>query len=123
MQDNNDIIELCDDESNPVAGQVSQSIRAGLPLGQGLIALAEQTSSTKTRNALIKLSKRLDQGMPLADAMRDSQTRLPRSMRALVAAGLETGRLDSIMQYSVVQSQRAASLRLQRFRRGRQVVS
>ena len=90
-----------------------QAIRTGLPLESGLRALAEQTRSRRTREALLQLGENLERGMSLADALEVSNAELPRSMRALVQAGLETGRLDSVMQYCVEQSQRAISLRQQ----------
>ena len=113
MLNTDKIVELADVNALPVAGQVSHAIRAGLPLESGLLALAEQTRSPRTRKALIDLSQRLEQGTPLADALHESNVQLPRTMRALVEAGMETGRLDSVMQYCVEQSQRAASLRQQ----------
>jgi type II secretory pathway component PulF len=97
----------------PLASQLGQAVRAGLPLESGLRALAEQTNSWRTRRALLKLSERLEQGVPLTEAMRDSSAFLPNSLSALVEAGMETGRLDTVMQYSVEQSQRATSLRQQ----------
>ncbi len=97
----------------PLASQLSQAVRAGMPLESGLRALAEQTSSWRTRRALLNLSDRLEQGIPLAEAMRDSSAFLPKNLSPLVEAGMETGRLDSVMQYSVEQSQRAVSLRQQ----------
>ena len=98
-------------DSLPVAGHVNQAIRAGLPLESGLRALAAQTRSRGTRRALVELSDNLERGTPLVDAMRESESRLPRAMTALVEAGMETGRLDSVMQYSLEQSQRAMWLR------------
>ena len=89
------IAELSNDDMLPIASQVNRAIRTGLPLESGLIALAEQSRSPKTRRALIALSERLQQGMPLAEAIHESSLGLPRAMGALVEAGLETGRLDS----------------------------
>ncbi|HEY0981628.1 type II secretion system F family protein [Schlesneria sp.] len=98
-------------ESLPVAAHVNHTIHAGLPLESGLRALAEQTRSRSTRRALVDLSEQLERGVPLADAMRHSTGRLPRTMTALVEAGMKSGRLDAVMQYSVDQSQQAMWLR------------
>ena len=111
MLNNNDTADRGGANSPAVAGQISQAIRAGLPLEAGLRALAEQTRSRRTRRALVELSERLEQGTPLAEAMQNLGSHLPHSMSALVEAGLETGRLDSVIQYSVEQSQRASWLR------------
>lgn len=96
-----------------VAGQVSQAVQAGLPLESGLRALAEQTRSHRTRRALIRLSDRLREGVPLDQAIQQSMKALPRSMGSLIEAGMETGRLDTVMHYSVEQSQRGNWLRQQ----------
>ena len=104
-------VEVIKSNSIPIAGQLSQTIQAGLPLESGLRALAEQTGSAKTRRALIELCQKLEQGMPLADALRSSSAGLPRQMKALVEAGIESGRLDSVMRYCIEQLQRATSLR------------
>ena len=113
MLNDDKLVEIVEVDAFPVACQLTQAIRTGLPLESGLIALAEQSRSGTTRTALIELSRQLEQGVPLGDAIRDSSARLPRVMGVLVEAGLESGRLDSVMQYSVEQSQRAASLRQQ----------
>ena len=94
-----------------MAGHVNHAIRAGLPLESGLRALAAQTRSRGTRRALVELSDNLERGTPLVEAIRESESRLPRAMTVLVEAGMETGRLDSVMQYSLEQSQRASWLR------------
>jgi type II secretory pathway component PulF len=99
------------DDDLPIAGQISRAIGAGLPLESGLRALAEQTRSRRTKRALLDLSNRLEAGTPLMNALRESSADLPRSMRALVEAGMETGRLDAVMQYSIDQAQRATWLR------------
>src|SRR5262249_22918962 len=59
----------------------------------------------------IRLCERLEQGTPLSEALVETKGRLPRTMGALVEAGMESGRLDSVVEYCVGQVQRAASLR------------
>ena len=110
MVSNNDSPDHGDMGDLPIESQISQAVRVGLPLESGLRALAEQTSSRSDRQALLALSADLEQGTPLAEAMQKSGARLPRSMSALVAAGMESGCLDTVMQYSVEQSQRTTWL-------------
>lgn len=97
----------------PVASQLCETVRAGLPLESGLRALAEQTRSRQTREALLELSERLERGTPLKEALRNTDADLPHSMGALVEAGIESGRLDCLMQYSVDQTRNLMSLRQQ----------
>lgn len=108
-----EIIELCDPDETTASAHVARTIKAGLPLESGIRALAEQTRSRSTRQALLRLSEQLEQGVPLAMAIENTRTGLPRPMSALVEAGLEAGRLDGVMQFCVEQSQRSISLRQQ----------
>ena len=96
--------------SDSLVGQVSQTIRAGLPLESALRALAAQSTSSRMRMALTKLSHSLENGMPLEQAFKESKTTLPDSLKSLIAVGIETGRMDSVMRYCVERSQRAVSL-------------
>lgn len=107
MLSKNDSTEHGEASGLPAGSQISQVVRAGLPLESALRALAEQTTSRSDRRALLELSADLERGTPLAEAIQKTGARLPRSMSALVAAGLETGRLDIVMQYSIDQSQRS----------------
>ena len=93
-----------------LAGQLSQTIRAGLPLESALRALAAQSSSSRMRMALTKLSHSLENGMPLEQAFKETKTTLPDSLKSLIAVGIETGRMESVMRYCVERSQRAVSL-------------
>jgi type II secretory pathway component PulF len=61
----------------PIASQISQTIRARLPLESGLRALAEQTRSRRARRALRDLSDSLEQGVPLDIAIEKSSPDLP----------------------------------------------
>lgn len=97
----------------PIASQLSHVIRAGLPLESGLRALAEQTRSRGTRHGLISLCEQLERGVPLEEALRETRTMLPPAMNVLIEAGLESGQLNSVMQYCIEQPRRAASLRQQ----------
>lgn len=110
MLSKNDNADHGDMSGLPLASQLSQAVQIGLPLESQLRALAEQTYSPSDRRARLELSAELERGTPLAEAMQKLGARLPRSMSALVAAGMETGRLDTVMQYSVEQSQRATWL-------------
>jgi type II secretory pathway component PulF len=53
------------------------------------------------------LAAKLEQGAPLDEALQQFATRLPRHFLALVAAGLRTGTLNSVLQDFVEQQRRA----------------
>lgn len=113
MSKNDAIPENRGEINSSVAGQISQTIQAGLPLESGLRALAEQTRSLSVKTGLQTLAARLEQGIPLARAIQDTTLKLPRAMRALVSAGIETGRIDALMKYSIGQQQRSIYLKQQ----------
>lgn len=96
--------------SESLASQLSRTISARLPLESALRALAAQNHSPRTRQALLELSKRLEEGMPLDQAYSQTKSALPPSLRPLIQIGIETGRMDAIMRYCVERSQRAISL-------------
>lgn len=96
--------------SNSLASQLSQTIKAGLPLESALHALAAQSNSARTQYALLKLKKSLESGMSLEQAFKESKSTLPESLKSLIAIGIETGRMDEIMHYCVERSQRSVTL-------------
>ena len=104
---------MSDLDASPLMSQIGQTIHTGLPLESGVRVLAEQTQSRRERQALLELSNRLESGIPLADALASLQSSLTPQMNALVAAGLQTGRLDAVMRFSIDQAARSISLRRQ----------
>ena len=97
----------------PLAELLTQTMRTGLPLESGLRALAEQTQNRSTRRTLIELSDKLEAGTPLYEAINTTKSGLPHQMAVLVEAGIESGRLDAVMQYCIGQNLRSSSIRQQ----------
>lgn len=75
---------------------VAELAAAGLPLAPGLRALAAELRAGRMARRLSRLAQRLEAGEPLDRAL-DAEPGLPRSLRALVAAGLRHGRLTTAL--------------------------
>ncbi len=92
---------------------VSGLTQAGLPLGPGLKALGEEIPSPRLARAFRDLGTQIEQGKPLDEILGDSNhsSRFPSHLRGLVAAGLRTGRLGTILDQFVRFEQTGSELR------------
>ena len=89
---------LSADEATELAARVAELTKAGLPLGEGLRALAGEVSGRRLPSALQTLADRLDAGDDLAAAIDSLGRRLPTCLRGLVLAGLRSGRLAEVLE-------------------------
>lgn len=83
---------------------------AGLPLAEGLVRVAKDFSGPTSQLAC-RLAERIEQGSDLAAAIEAEGTALPASYRALVLAGLKSGRLSSALEAYTNAAMRIAELR------------
>lgn len=86
---------------------------ADLPLDAGLKAAADELPPGRFRRALAAVSAALRQGAPLGEALAGESWRFPLHLRALVLAGLHSGRLGAVLEEFVSLERRAALLRRQ----------
>ncbi|MGD8386546.1 MAG: type II secretion system F family protein [Desulfobacteraceae bacterium] len=93
--------------------QFSTMIDAGLPLVQGLGILAEQTENKTFRNILKQISKDVEGGSTLAEAMKKHPKVFDDLFVNLVAAGEVGGILDTIMRRLAVFIEKAEKLKSQ----------
>ena len=82
--------------------------RAGIPLDKGLVALSRDLPGRLRRNAAA-LGKSLEEGQSLVDAL-DQLGTVPPAYRAIVAAGVKTGKLAAALQGIATTSRRAAEV-------------
>jgi type II secretory pathway component PulF len=73
------------------------AVDSGMPLGPIVAALAREQDGALAQNAQ-QLAARLDQGVPLADALRESRHMLPREALMAASVGFETGDLNSSLR-------------------------
>lgn len=77
--------------------EIAGMARAGLPLDQGLAALAREMSSGKLQKVTEALANDLRSGHTLAQALERQKTRVPPYYAGLVAAGIKTGRIGEVL--------------------------
>ena len=77
--------------------ELSLLLHAGVGVGEGLCLLAEETRDSGIRSLLTDMADCLDQGAPLAEAMRRSG-RFPDYVTGLVDVGERSGRTEEALQ-------------------------
>ena len=88
---------LTAEETARLTDQVAGLAKAGLPLGPGLLALAEELPHGRFRTSLVELAESLDRGESLDAAMDEQKDRIPPHLRGLVLGGIRSGRLGDIL--------------------------
>jgi general secretion pathway protein F len=103
--------KLSAEEATELAARVAELTKAGLPLGAGLRAVADELSSRRLAHVVLTLADRLDAGDDLAAAIDALDSRLPPYLRGLVLAGLRSGRLPEVLEQYVDLEHSQADLR------------
>lgn len=78
--------------------QLATLLRSGLPLEESLQAVAEQTEKPRVQRIILGVRGKVVEGHPLADGLRDFPQAFPEIYRATVAAGEQSGKLDSVLE-------------------------
>ena len=104
---------LSAEEAAELAGQVAQLAQAGLPLGSGLRAMAEESDSRRLAGVLRGIASRLDEGGTLEEAVAVQGARVPEPIRSLILAGARTGRLTIVLEELVARDDRRRAARQQ----------
>ncbi len=89
---------LTTDEAVELASQVAQMAKVGLPLPEGLEALAQEVPGSRLRHTLRALAKRLRAGATLEQALKSQQSRFPAHIRGLLLAGVRSGQLPEVLE-------------------------
>jgi general secretion pathway protein F len=90
--------KLSAEEATELAARVAELTKAGLPLGDGLRALADELSGRRLPRVLRRLAQRLDAGDDLVVALESQGRSLPPHLRGLVVAGVRSGRLSEVLE-------------------------
>jgi len=91
--------------------QLATLARAGLPIGEVLATVAEQTSRPRARRVLLGVRSRVVEGMALSDALADHPRVFPPFFRATIAAGEQSGRLADVLERLADHVESSQSLR------------
>ncbi|MGC3980492.1 MAG: type II secretion system inner membrane protein GspF [Steroidobacteraceae bacterium] len=78
--------------------QLSTLVRSGLPLDESLLAVSEQTEHPHIRSIMMGVRAKVLEGHPLAEGLADFPSSFPEIYRATVAAGEQSGHLDTVLE-------------------------
>ena len=81
-----------------VTRQLATLSQAGLPLEEALLAVSQQNEVPRTQSILMGVRARVMEGHTLADGLADFPHAFPELYRATVAAGEQSGHLDSVLE-------------------------
>lgn len=90
--------KLSPEEATEFAARVAELTKAGLPLGAGLRALADELPGRRLSRVLHDLADRLDAGDDLLAALESRGRSLPEHLRGLILAGVRSGRLAEVLE-------------------------
>jgi len=78
--------------------QLATLVHAGLPLDESLQAVAEQTEKPRIKSIILGVRAKVLEGHALADGLADFPAVFPDLYRATVAAGEQSGHLDTVLE-------------------------
>ena len=78
--------------------QLATLVRAGLPLEESLLAVSQQTEKPRVQSIVLGVRSRVMEGHTLADGFSDFPRVFPEIYRATVAAGEQSGHLDTVLE-------------------------
>ena len=90
---------IVEDRRIAVVDGMAEVVRGGLPLAAGLRALASELPSRRVRRALETISSRLEQGVSIDEAVAGQIDIVPRHLKVLLRAGVNTGRLGELLEH------------------------
>jgi len=78
--------------------QLATLVRAGLPLEEALLAVSQQSEKVRVRNIVAGVRSRVIEGRTLAEGFGAFPRVFPEIYRATVAAGEQSGHLDTVLE-------------------------
>lgn len=78
--------------------QIATLVRSGLPLEEALSAVSEQTEKPRVRSIVMGVRAKVMEGHTLADGLSDFPGVFPELYIATVAAGEQSGHLDTVLE-------------------------
>ncbi len=77
--------------------QMATLVHAGLPIGEVLTAVAQQTEKNRIRSMMMAVRSKVMEGYSLADSLGEFPRAFPTLYRATVSAGEHSGHLDLVL--------------------------
>jgi general secretion pathway protein F len=81
-----------------VTRQIATLVRSGMPLEESLLAVSQQTDKPRLKSILLGVRSRVMEGHSLAEGLAEFPQAFPDLYRATVAAGEQSGHLDTILE-------------------------
>jgi general secretion pathway protein F len=78
--------------------QLATLTQSGLPLEEALLAVSQQNENPRAQSILLGVRARVMEGHTLADGLSDFPQAFPELYRATVAAGEQSGHLDTVLE-------------------------
>ncbi len=78
--------------------QLATLVRSGMPLEESLLAASQQTERPRLKSIVLGVRSRVMEGHALADGLADFPQAFPEIYRATVAAGEQSGHLDTVLE-------------------------
>jgi type II secretory pathway component PulF len=91
--------------------EIAGMARAGLPLDQGLAALAREMGKGRLQRITALLARDLESGHTLPQALARQQGHIPGYYAGLVAAGVRTGRIGEVLATLTIYARSMVNLR------------
>src|SRR5437870_5683883 len=102
---------LSSDDLITLNEEIAAMARAGLPLDQGLAALAREMRTGRLQRATAEIAADLSAGQTLPEALDHQAGRVPDFYGSLVAAGVRSGRIGEVLATLTVYARSIADLR------------
>jgi general secretion pathway protein F len=81
-----------------ITRQLATLVRSGLPLEEALLAVSEQTEKPRIKSIMLGVRAKVMEGHALADGLADFPGAFPELYIATVAAGEQSGHLDTVLE-------------------------
>jgi type II secretory pathway component PulF len=91
--------------------EIAGMARAGLPLDQGLAAIAREMGGGRLQRATAEIAADLHAGRTLPESLERQRGRVPEFYAGLVASGIRTGRLGEVLSTLTAYARAIADLR------------
>ncbi len=80
-----------------VTRQLASLTQSGLPLEEGLLAVAQQNDNPRTKSIMLGVRSKVIEGHTLADGLKEFPQAFPELYRSTVSAGEQSGHLDVVL--------------------------